>query len=253
LRFAVRFCLPSGTGHSDWPGVINRAFARAVRVTVAFVGGVVFLWLCWCEAVFCGVYLLNLICARSLLALQQEGELIYRGKLGDLCVRFEWIGVLLAAGASFALFTLEPVGKRKLSVAFYLFLLFLILPLSAANYYPIELWTERLGQATFDLILVLLGLAAVQRLLDYKVSSILARIIRGVAVFLLGAAGVIIPAIYSVIWFLNAGAVAKSAAQVHGARPSWISVVAGLVAAAFAILTAKHKSDAQSQPQLDAE
>ena len=71
---------------------------------------------------------MNLICARSLLALQQEGDLIYRGKLGDLYVRFEWIGLLLAAGASFALFTLEPVGKRKLSVAFYLFLLFLLSP-----------------------------------------------------------------------------------------------------------------------------
>jgi len=251
--FAVRFCLPNETGHSDWPGVTNRAFARTIRITVAFVGGVVFAWICWCEAVFCGVSLLNLICARSLLALQQEGELIYRGRLGDLYVQFEWIGVVLAAGASFALFTLEPVGKRKLSVAFYLFLLFLILPLSAANYYPIELWTERLGQAIFDLVLVLLGLAAVQRLLTYKVSSILGRTTRGVAIFLLGAAAVIIPAIYSVIWFLNAGAVAKSVAQAHGARPSWISLFAGLVAAGFAILTAKHNSDAPSQPRMNAE
>jgi hypothetical protein len=62
-----------------------------------------------------------------------------------------------------ALFTLEPVGKRKLSVAFYLFLLLLLLPLSVANYYTIELWTERLGQAIFDVVLVLLGLAAIQR------------------------------------------------------------------------------------------
>ncbi|MBV9874836.1 MAG: hypothetical protein JO025_08920 [Verrucomicrobia bacterium] len=233
--------------------MINRASARAIRIIIAFVGGVVFSWLSWCEAVFCGVYLLNLICARSLLALQQEGDLIYRGKLGDLYVQFEWIGVLLAAGASFALFTLEPVGKRKLAVAFYLFLLVLILPLSAANYYPIELWTERLGQAIFDLVLVLLGLAAVQRLLAYKVSSRLGRITRGVAVFLLGAAAVIIPAIYSVIWFLNAHALAKSVAQVHGARPSWISLVAGLVAAAFAILTAKHNSAYRSQAQMDIE
>jgi hypothetical protein len=223
--------------------VINRAFAKAVRVSVAFVGGIVFAWLCWCEAIFCGVYLLNLICARSLLALQQEGELISRGKLGDVYVRFEWIGVVVAAGASFALFTLEPVGKRKLSVAFYLFLLLLLLPLAVANYYPIELWTERLGQAIYDVVLVLLGLAAIQRLLAYRVQSILGRIIRGVTIFLLAAAAVIIPAIYSTVWFLNAGAVAKSAAQVHGARPSWISVVAGLVAAGFAIFTAKDNSD----------
>jgi hypothetical protein len=249
--------LPTGTGHSDWLGVINRAFARAVRVTVAFVGGIVFAWLCWCEAVFFGVYLLNLICARSLLALQQEGELIYRGKLGDLYVQFEWVGVLLAAGASFALFTLEPVGKRKLSVAFYLLLLLLLLPLSAANYYPIELWTERLGQATFDVVLVLLGLAAIQRLLAYKVLSILGRITRGFAVFLLAACAVIIPAIYSIIWFLNANAVAK-AAHVHGNRPSWISAVAGLVAAAFAILTYRYNRDSgqnqadQNQPRMDA-
>jgi hypothetical protein len=241
-RFVVRFCLPCGTSHSDSPGVINRAFARAIRIIIAFVGGVVFSWVCWCEAVFCGVYLMNLICARSL-DVPQESDLVYRGKLGDLYVRFEWIGLLLVAVASFALFTLAPVGKRKLSVALYLFLLFLLLPLSAANYYPIELWTERLGQAIFDVVLVLLGLAAIQRLLAYRVLSILGRITRGVAVFLLGACAVIIPAIYSIIWFLNAGAVAKSA-QAHGARPSWISVTAAIVSAAFAVLTSRQNSEA---------
>jgi hypothetical protein len=237
--------------------VTNRAFARAIRITIAFVGGVVFSWLCFCEAVFGGVYLMNLICARSLVV-EHESDLIYRGKLGDLYVRFEWIGVLFAAGASFALFTLEPVGKRKLSVAFFLFLLFLLLPLSVANYYTIELWTERFGQAIFDVVLVLLGLAAIQRLLAYRVLSILGRVTRGIAVFLLGACAVIIPAIYSIIWFLNADAVAKSAAQVHGARPSWISAVAGVVAAAFAILTYGYNRDPrqnqanQNQPRMDA-
>jgi hypothetical protein len=107
-------------------------------------------------------------------------------------------------------------------------------------------------------LLVLLGLAAIQRLLAYRVLSILGRITRGVAVFLLGACAVIIPAIYSVIWFLNADAVAKSAAQVHGARPSWISAVAGVGAAAFAILTYGYNRDPrqnqanQNQPRMDA-
>jgi hypothetical protein len=111
-------------------------------------------------------------------------------------------------------------------------LLLLLLPLSVANYYTIELWTERLGQAIFDVVLVLLGLATIQRLLAYKVLSIFGRITRGSAVFLLRACAVIIPVIYSIIWFLNADTVAKSAAQVHGARPSWISALAGVVAAA---------------------
>ena len=46
----------------------------------------------------------------------QQSDFIYRGKLGDLYVQFAWLGLALAAGVSFALFTLEPVGKRKLSV-----------------------------------------------------------------------------------------------------------------------------------------
>ena len=102
------------------------------------------------------------------LPVQQGNDLIHRSKLGDLYVRFDWLLLILAAGASFALFTLEPVGKRKLSVAFYLLYLFLLLPLSVANYYPIDLWTERFRQAIFDVALVLLGLAAIQRLLAYK-------------------------------------------------------------------------------------
>jgi hypothetical protein len=182
-----------------------------------------------------------------------ESDVIFRGKIGDLYVQFSWVGIILVAGLSFALFILEPVGKRKLSVAFYLLLLFLLLPLSVANYCKIEVWTERMRQAIFDVALVLLGLAAIQRLLAYQVSSTLGRITRGVAVFLLGTAAVIIPAIYSVIWFLSAHAVAKSAAQVHGAKPSWISLVAGLIAAAFAIFTARHNSDSGSQPQMDAD
>ena len=220
----------------------NRGLARALRITLAFVGGVVFSYLCSWEAVFGGVYLMNFLRAWFLPGLQ-ESDVIYRGKLGDLYVQFSWLGIIVVAGISFALFTLEPVGKRKLSVAFYLLLLFLLLPLSVANYCKIEVWTERLRQAIFDVALVLLGLAAIQRLLAYKGSSNLGRITRGVAVFLLGAAAVIIPAIYSVIWFLSANALAKSAAQVHGTRPSWISVVAGLISAAFVILTARHKSE----------
>jgi len=67
------------------------------------------------------------------LPVQQNSDLIHRSKLGDLYVRFGWLGLILAAGASFALFTLEPVGKRKLSVAFYLLCLFLLLPLSVRS------------------------------------------------------------------------------------------------------------------------
>ena len=178
------------------------------------------------------------------LTAQQESNLIYRGKLGDLYVRYDWLGLILAAGASFALFTLEPVGKRRLSVAFYMLYLFLLLPLSVANYCTIDFWTERYRQGFFDVALVLLGVAAIQRLLAYQVLSILGRIIRGFTVFLLGTAAVIIPAIYSVIWFLNAGALAKSAAQVHGARPSWISGVAAIVSAAFAVSISRQKSEA---------
>ncbi|HTD13655.1 MAG TPA: hypothetical protein VK673_00650 [Chthoniobacterales bacterium] len=137
--------------------MINRAFADAIRITVALVGGVGFAWLCSCEAVFGGASLMNFIHA-WLLPLQQDSDVVYRGRLGDLYVRFDWVVLVLAAGTS---------------------------------------------------------------------------------------------AIYSIIWFLNAGAVAKSAAQVHGARPSWISVVAALVSAAFAILTARQKNEIpKSEPQL---
>jgi hypothetical protein len=168
------------------------------------------------------------------------GEIYSRKFASIRGLKFGFVSVpsvsVVAAGVSFALFTLEPIGKRKVSVLFYLFLLLLLLPLSVANYYTIAFWTERLRQAIFDVLLVLLGLAAIQRLLAYKVLSISGRIIRGLAVFLLGVAAVIIPAIYSVIWFLSANAVAKSA-QAHGAWPGWISVVAALLAAAFAIFT----------------
>ena len=174
---------------------------------------------------------------------QQESDLIYRGKLGDVYVQFVWLGLIAAAGVSFAFFTLEPIGKRKLAVASYAFLLILLLPLSVANYISIDFSTERLRQAIFDIVLVLLGLAAIQRLVIYNAVSILGRITRGIAIFLLAGCAVVIPGIYAVVWFLNAGEIAKAAAHVHGFRPSWISGVAGVLAAAFAILTYRYKRE----------
>jgi hypothetical protein len=223
-------------------GVINRAFAKAIRVTIAVIGGIVFAWLCSCEAVFGGANLMNFINGWFMPG-QQESDLIYRGKLGDVYVQFAWVGLIAAAGVSFALFTLEPIGKRKLAVAGYAFLLILLLPLSVANYISIDFSTERLRQAIFDIVLVLLGLAAIQRLVTYHAVSILGRITRSITVFLLAGCAVIIPGIYAVIWFLNAGDIAKAAAKVHGFRPSWISGVAAAVAAALAILAYQYKRE----------
>ncbi len=178
---------------------------------------------------------------------QQESDLIYRGKLGDVYVQFAWLGLIAAAGVSFALFTLEPIGKRKLAVTSYAFLLIFLLPLSVANYISIDFSTERLRQAIFDIVLVLLGLAAIQRLVTYNAVSILGRITRSIAVFLLAGCAVVIPGIYAVIWFLNAGEIAKAAAHVHGIRPSWISAVAGALAAGLAILTYRYKREPRHQ------
>ena len=218
-----------------------------IRIVVASVGGVVFAWICSCEAVFGGAYLMNWLHSWIVAVPDQQSDFIYRGKLGDLYVQFAWLGLVLAAGVSFALFTLEPVGKRRLSVIFYGILLAVLLPLSVANYYTIDFWTERFRQAIFDAFLVLLGLVAIQRLLTYQVTSVLGGITRGLAIFLLGVGAVMIPAIYSVIWFLNASEVAKNAAQAEGLQPSWISGVAAIVSVAFALLTCRYRRHSQAQ------
>ena len=205
-----------------------------------------FAWLCSLEAVLGGVYLMNWLHSWIVAVPDQQSDFIYRGKLGDLYVQFAWVGLLLAAGVSFALFTFEPVGKRKLAVFFYGVLLILLLPLSVANYCTIDFWTERVRQAIFDAFLVLLGLAAIQRLLTYQVSSVVGGISRGLAIFLLGVGAVMIPGIYSVIWFLNASEIAKNAAQAEGFQPSWISGGAAIASAAFALLTCRYRSHSQT-------
>jgi hypothetical protein len=220
---------------------------RIIRIVVALVGGVVFAWLCACEAVFGGTYLMNWLHSWIVAVPDQQSDFIYRGKLGDLYVQFAWLGLILATGVSFALFTFEPVGKRKLSVIFYGILLVLLLPLSVANYYTIDFWTERVRQAIFDAFLVLLGVVAIQRLLTYQVTSVLGGITRGLTIFLLGVSAVVIPAIYSVIWFLNASEVAKNAAQAEGFQPGWISGVAAIASAAFALLTCRYGRHSQAQ------
>jgi predicted small integral membrane protein len=220
----------------------NRAFAKAVRVIGAFVGGVLFSYLCSWEAVYAGAYLMN---AFLITSLTEGNDLIYRGKLGDVYVQFAWLGVILAAGASFALFALEPIGKRRLSVAWYAILLLLLMPLSVANYISIDLWTVRVRQGICDIVLVLLGLTAISRLVTYQVSSILARITRAAAIFLLGTASVMIPVAYALIWLLNKNHLAKTADQVTGFQPSWISAIAAVVSAGFAVSTLRFSREAR--------
>ncbi|HEX4200306.1 MAG TPA: hypothetical protein VHY59_02225 [Chthoniobacterales bacterium] len=244
--FAVKvlLCFSVG-GHSNSPAVSNRVAGRIIRIVVAFVGGVVFAWLCSLEAVFGGAYLMNWLHSWIAIAPDNQTDFIYRGKLGDLYVQFAWVGLVLAAGVSFALFTLEP--GRKLPVIFYGTLLILLLPLSVANYCTIDFWVERIRQAIFDVLLVLLGLAAIQRLLTYNVSSVLGGITRGLAIFLVGVYSVVIPAIYAVIWFLNASEIARNAAQAEGFRPNWISTAAFVVSAAFTLLTCRYRRHPQAQ------
>lgn len=215
----------------------NRIIGRIIRIIVAFIGGVLFAYLCSWEAIFCGAYLMRFLHSGWSIETAQTSDFIDRGKLGDVYVQFLWLGVLLAAAVSFALFTLEPVGKRKLSVVFFAVLLIALLPISVANYYTIQTWSERARQGMFDVLLVLLGLVAIQRLLAYQVSSVLGGITRGLDIFLLAVSTVLIPGIFAVIWFLNAGEIAKAAAQTDGFQPSWISAIAGVVALAFAVLT----------------
>ena len=177
------------------------------------------------------------------IALAPDNDLnfVNRAKLGDFYIGHVWVGLLIAAGASFALFTLEPIGRRKSSVAIYGIILALLLPLSVANYVTIEFWTERIRQASFDVFIVLLGLAAIQRLLTHQVSSILGASVRTLTIFLLGACAVLVPAIYSVIWFSGASDVAKSTSQGSGFLPSWITSVSVALSAIVAVLTFRYK------------
>ncbi len=124
--------------------------------------------------------------------------------------------------------------QQRLRTLAYSLLWLVLIPASFYNFAHADMLMSFGAQAVADLVMVFLSLIILTELWKFQLVSVDAQILRGIAIFLLLFAGVLIPAIYAGIWILfELGAVHS----IHY-RPSveWVSAAGGIVSAAVAVL-----------------
>jgi hypothetical protein len=159
---------------------------------------------------------------------------LYR-RFGDFYSGVSYVGVCIAGGLSFAALTWDgPRGRRGTAVVFWT-LLVLVLPLSVANYWSADAYAARSKQALIDVILVFLGVVCGASLASIRTDSRAASTLKAMALFLLVMEAVCVPAVYALLWFLNAQN-AVSRGTTEGFNPGWVSAVASLGALCVSVL-----------------
>lgn len=155
-----------------------------------------------------------------------EGEVIYK-KYTDVFTMFSFFGLSLISGLSFTLLFWEK-GPVYLKVEIiYWILLALALPMSVLNYWSADTYISRSQQADVNAILLFLGAVCLVHLISISTSSVSSKVLKVITVFFLAFQGLLVPAIYTVLWRLN-WQNAIFLADTNSLSPGWISSASGI-------------------------
>lgn len=128
----------------------------------------------------------------------------------------------------------EGVGKRKLSEGIYWVLLLVAIPLSLSNYWSFDQFVRRDVQALLNLVIAFCAIICLTHLHSAKPSSIATAVLRGFITFFIVMQAVLIPILYSVLWFLN-WQKAISLSNTQNFSPGWVSGITSILALMFSI------------------
>lgn len=164
----------------------------------------------------------------------QEGDAVYK-KFSDIYIAMAFVGVSLAAGLSFTLLAWERRSKNVVMEAIYWILLAIALPMTVINYWSADLFVSRSQQALLNVALCVLGIVCVAHILRVSTHSAGASVLKGLVIFFLAFQAVLVPAIYTILWWLNLQK-AIFLADAQSFAPGWISAVSGIGALVVSIL-----------------
>lgn len=163
-----------------------------------------------------------------------DGDAVYK-YFADRYAILAFIGVALAAGLSFTLLSWERRPRSLLLEGVYWVLLAAALPMTVVNYWGADTFVSRAQQVWLNLALCFLGVLCLTHLLRVRTSAGAATLLKGFVIFLLAFQAVLIPAIYSLLFWLNwQGAIDRS--QTESFSPGWISAVASCGALVISVL-----------------
>lgn len=175
-------------------------------------------------------------------------ESVYYLKEHDLYTSLGWLFLVVAASASVTLIIFgQTVGKFE-KVVLICAPLSIAIPISAVNYAHGDAFSTRSMQAIINLPIIFLSAVAALNLSKLTFKSEQAAVARQVILALVVMQGICIPAIYSLLWWLNfQNAISRSATK--DLAPGWISAVSGLIAICFSIY--KHFEDVKTKKKGD--
>lgn len=217
-----------------------------IRRVLATVGGLLIIILSMFWAFYAAVPISEIFNIREGLPSEfVNGDAVYK-KYSDLYTALSVVGLAIVAGFTFTLLLWErrPLQKR-IQIVFWLLLL-LAMPMTVINYWTNDTFVSRSQQAFLNFALFLLSVNCAVSLIKIKASSTSGLTIKCIALFFLIAQGVIVPAIYTVLWWLNWQS-AISLATTRSISPGWISEVASIGSLIMTIMqfrSAKEKVEA---------
>jgi hypothetical protein len=179
----------------------------------------------------------------------EDGDAVYK-KFGDLYSSLSVFGLALAAGLSYALLVWERRPPQIRIQVVYWLLLLLVMPLSVLNYWSADTFVSRSQQVPFNVVMVFLSSVCSWHLTKIPSTSPAGLVLKSMTLFFVVFQGILIPAIYSLLWWLN-WEKAISLADSRSLTPGWISTASSIGALAVSIAQyriARAKDRSREQP-----
>lgn len=159
---------------------------------------------------------------------------IYYLKDNDALATIGFLVLAFAGGLVATILTLATKMKLRSRLAIVLVGLLLLVPLSAANFHSQDLFSSRSVQATINVPMILLGIFSLFYLYDLDLRTRETQILRVLVSAIIVMQAVCLPAIYTVLWWLNfQNAISLSATRDFS--PGWISSISGVLGLAFGV------------------
>jgi pimeloyl-ACP methyl ester carboxylesterase len=228
--------------------IIRRLIAIVIGVATFFL---LTLWAAW---VGYG-YVIGLLPIGLQSELSEMGfsDSIYYLKDHDIYISLGWLLLGLSGGAAATLAAWDKSPPRISKLILIFTSLGSLIPLSVANYASFDLFGSRSAQAVMNIPIIFLGILAVYALYDIKAQSRSAEAVRTIATTFIVMQAIMVPALYSILWWLNFQN-AISLAATRDLSPGWISALSGVFGFLFAVykffLYEKPEEVKEEQPKI---
>jgi hypothetical protein len=167
------------------------------------------------------------------------GEKAEYKKFGDLYNHLLYLGLALSFGISFIIMFWDQAIRWEKRAIIYIIFLFILIPLSLLNYWSEDIFFDRWKQALVDLIIVLFGVFTYFNVNKIQTLHNETKVLKFVALFLIVTQAILIPGIYSLLWFFDWQNLISSAKK-NDTTANWITYSTSISGIILSVLNYRH-------------